>query len=112
MIPVRKREANSVDWAITTMSLADAHLLRGPQAGDVDRAIEFYEEALHVITRVRMPVDWATLTEHLVAFRLHSALRRDDKDCFLYGAKKREKLERAIALHERVFEVRTRKRCR
>ena len=51
-----------VEWARTMMNLANAYdsRIRGDKAENIERAIEGYQQALQVMTRQAMPVEWAT----------------------------------------------------
>jgi len=93
-LQVMTRQAMPVDWATTTMNLANAYYarIRGERAENLERAIAGYEQALQVRTRQAMPVEWATTTSNL-ANAYYARIRGE----------RAENLERAIELNEQAL---------
>jgi tetratricopeptide (TPR) repeat protein len=89
-----------VDWAGTINNLAAAYnnRIRGERAENLERAIEFYGQALEVHTREDFPVDWATTLNNLA--NAYSDRIRGERA---------ENLEKAIEFYGQALEVRTRK---
>ncbi|MFN8442543.1 MAG: tetratricopeptide repeat protein [Caldilineaceae bacterium] len=73
------------------------HKTHRDHAENLERAIAAYEQALQVMTRQAMPVEWATTTMNL-ATAYKNRIRGE----------RAENLERAIAAYEQALQVRTR----
>ena len=71
--------------------------IRGDKAENIERAIAGYEQALQVMTRQAMPVEWAQTMMNL-AIAYSDRIRGD----------KAENIERAIAGYEQALQVMTR----
>ena len=63
------RQAMPVEWATTMMNLAIAYRnrIRGDKAENIERAIAGYEQALQVMTRQAMPVEYLQVPTRLGA---------------------------------------------
>jgi CHAT domain-containing protein/tetratricopeptide (TPR) repeat protein len=88
-----------VEWALTTKNVANIYYARihGERAGNLERAIALFEQALAVQTRDAMPVEWALTTMNL-ANAYYTRI----------GGERAQNIERAIALHEQALQVLTR----
>ncbi|MEG5138552.1 CHAT domain-containing protein, partial [Microcoleus sp. A6-C6] len=86
------------DWATTLNNLAGAYLYRinGSRAENLERAIEFYEDALTVYTIEDFRERWAGIQNNLAGAYLYRI-----------NSSRAENLERAIELYEAALTVRT-----
>jgi CHAT domain-containing protein/plasmid maintenance system killer protein len=97
-IVLNNREPGSEQWAMTQNNLANAYLYRinGSRADNLERAIEFYQNALTVYTFEDFREDWAMTQNNLAAAYLYRI-----------NGSRADNLERAIAFYQAALTVYT-----
>lgn len=84
-LEVLTRQARPLEWATTTMNLANVYHSRiyGVRADNLDLAIQYYKQALEVLTSQEMPFEWAETRLNLArvyADRIHGS-HADNLEC-------------------------------